>query len=91
MSIICNTLLHNQLNKLLQYCQQIMIGLKKIRKQKNLNQQKVALDLNISRESLSYYENGKREPSLKLLLDMSNYFHVSINFLITGEECNMRK
>ncbi|MFQ6750013.1 MAG: helix-turn-helix domain-containing protein [Clostridia bacterium] len=63
-----------------------MIGLKNIRKEKNLNQQKVAMDLNISRESLSYYENGKREPSLKLLLDMSYYFNVSINFLITGEE-----
>ena len=63
-----------------------MIGLKKIRKQRNLNQLKVAMDLNISREALSYYENGKREPSLQLLVDMSNYFNVSINFLITGEE-----
>lgn len=63
-----------------------MIGLKLIRKQRNLNQQKVAMDLNISREALSYYENGKREPSLSLLLAMSDYFNVSINFLITGEE-----
>ena len=63
-----------------------MIGLKKIRKIKKLNQQKVALDLNISRESLSYYENNKRQPSLELLLKMSNYFNVSINYLITGEE-----
>ena len=63
-----------------------MIGLKLIRKEKNYNQQKVAMDLNISQESLSYYENGKREPSLKLLLDMSKYFNVSINYLITGEE-----
>ena len=63
-----------------------MIGLKTIRKKKNLNQQKVALDLNISRESLSYYENGKREPALNLLVDLSKYFDVSINYLITGEE-----
>lgn len=63
-----------------------MIGLKTIRKQKKLNQQKVAMDLNISREALSYYENGKREPSLSLLLDMSKYFNVSINYLITGKE-----
>ena len=45
-----------------------MIGLKNIRKKRNLNQQKVAMDLNISREALSYYENGKREPSLALLV-----------------------
>ena len=63
-----------------------MIGLKNIRKKRKLNQQKVALDLNISREALSYYENGKREPSLQLLVQMSKYFNVSINYLITGEE-----
>ena len=63
-----------------------MIGLKKARKLKNLNQQKVAMDLNISREALSHYENGKREPSLSLLVQMSQYFNVSINYLITGEE-----
>ena len=63
-----------------------MIGLKKIRKQKNLNQLKVALDLNISREALSHYETGKREPSLALLLQMSRYFGVSIEYLILGED-----
>ena len=63
-----------------------MIGLKKIRIEKNLNQQKVALDLHISREALSHYENGKREPSLNLLLQMSRYFKVSIEYLITREE-----
>ena len=68
----------------------LMIGLKNIRKKRNLNQQKVAMDLNISREALSYYENGKREPSLSLLVDMSRYFNVSINYLITGEEFQKR-
>lgn len=63
-----------------------MIGLKEIRKQRNLNQQKVAMDLNISREALSHYENDKREPSLALLLKMSEYFNVSIDYLITGKE-----
>ena len=67
-----------------------MIGLKNIRKQRNLNQQKVAMDLNISREALSYYENGKREPSLALLGAMSKYYNVSINYLITGEEFQKR-
>lgn len=63
-----------------------MVGLKKIRKKHRWSQQKVAMDLNISRECLSYYENGKREPSLSLLIKMSEYFNVSINYLITGEE-----
>ena len=64
----------------------LMIGLRKIRKLKKLNQQKVAMDLNISREALSFYENGKREPSLTMLVNMSRYFNVSIDYLITGEE-----
>ena len=67
-----------------------MIGLKKCRMMRNWNQQKVAMDLNISREALSYYENGKREPSLTLLVEMSKYFNVSINYLITGEEFQKR-
>ena len=67
-----------------------MIGLKNIRKKRNLNQQKVAMDLNISREALSYYENCKRELSLALLVAMSKYYNVSINYLITGEEFQKR-
>ena len=63
-----------------------MKGLRAVRKQRNLNQLKVATDLNISRESLSHYENGKREPSLELLVQMSNYFNVSIHYLVTGKE-----
>ena len=63
-----------------------MIGLRKIRKLRKLNQQKVAMELNISREALSHYENGKREPSLDMLVKMSRYFNVSIDYLITGEE-----
>ncbi len=63
-----------------------MKGLRMIRKEKNLNQLKVALDLNISREALSHYENGKREPSLSMLNKMSQYFNVSIDFLINGKE-----
>ena len=35
-----------------------LIGLKLIRKKKKLSQLRVAMDLNISREALSYYENG---------------------------------
>ncbi len=63
-----------------------MIGLREIRKRKNLNQLKVALDLNISRESLSYYENGKRSPDIEMLVKMSDYFGVSIDYLIHGKD-----
>ena len=67
-----------------------MKGLKEIRKKRKYTQQKVALDLNISRECLSYYENGKRQPPLELLVEMSKYFNVSIDYLITGREFTKR-
>ncbi len=63
-----------------------MKGLREIRKKRNLSQLKVAMDLNISREALSYYETGKRNPDLGMLILMSNYFKVSIHYLVTGEE-----
>lgn len=59
-------------------------GLKKIRKQKKLSQFQVALDLDISREAISYYENGKRSPDVEMLVKMSEYFNVTIDYLIKG-------
>lgn len=63
-----------------------MNGLREIRIKKGYTQLKVAMDLNISREALSYYENGKRSPDLQMLIIMSEYFDVSIDYLITGKE-----
>ena len=63
-----------------------MLGLKEIRKKKGYSQLKVAMDLNITREALSYYENGKRNPDLEMLVSFSNYFGKSIDYLITGKD-----
>ena len=63
-----------------------MKGLREIRKKRGLSQQKVAMDMNISREALSYYENGKRSPDISMLIALSDYFNVSIDYLIRGGE-----
>ncbi len=63
-----------------------MIGLREIRRKKGYSQLKVAMELNISREALSYYENGKRSPDIQMLNLMSKYFDVSIDYLINGKE-----
>ncbi len=63
-----------------------MIGLREIRRKKGYSQLKVAMELNISREALSYYENGKRSPDIQMLNLMSKYFDVSIYYLINGKE-----
>ena len=67
-----------------------LLGLRLIRRQRGLNQLKVAMDLNISREALSHYENGKRSPDVEMLRRLSYYFNVSIDFLVNGEEFSPR-
>lgn len=67
-----------------------MIGLKEIRKKKKLSQLKVAMDLSISREALSHYENGKRSPDVETLILLSDYFSVSIDYLIKGDNKNQK-
>ena len=68
-----------------------MIGLRLIRKEKKLSQLKVALDLSISREALSHYETGKRSPDTDMLMQLSDYFDVSIDYLISGKEFQSKK
>lgn len=75
---------------MLLFCQEVhrmkMVGLRLIRKKKNVSQLKLAMDLSISREALSHYETGKRSPDIEMLKKLSEYFDVSIDFLITGKE-----
>src|ERR1051326_4522540 len=59
-----------------------------LRGKKGYSQQKVADDLIITRARLSKYEEGKSEPPLDVLKRISQYFHVSIDILIS---VNLRK
>ncbi len=63
-----------------------MVGLREIRRKKGYSQLKVAMAMSISREALSLYENGKRCPDTRMLRSLSEYFDVSIDYLITGRE-----
>lgn len=63
-----------------------MLGLREIRKKRGYNQLKVAMDLNISREAISLYETGRRSPDVDMLVRFSDYFDVSIDYLIRGKE-----
>lgn len=56
--------------------------LKEIRKSKNISQLKLALDLNMSQNSISRYETGEREPGIAELILFADYFDVSIDYLV---------
>ncbi len=59
-----------------------MKNLKKIREERNINQLKIAMDLEISQESISKYETGLAFPSKKVLLKLADYFGCSVDFLL---------
>lgn len=56
--------------------------LKTLRKEKGLKQSELAQALNVTQRKISYWENGQLEPDLLTLWKISNYFGVSIDFLI---------
>lgn len=56
--------------------------LRLIRKQHNISQLKLALDLNVSQNTISRYETGQREPSIVDLIKIADYFNVSIDYLL---------
>ena len=56
--------------------------LKKLRKEKNISQLNLALDLNMNQNSISRYENMEREADYNTLIKFADYFGVSIDYLL---------
>ena len=63
-----------------------MLIIKDLRKQQKLSQQQVSEQLGITRVALSHYETGKREPNLRMLQKLSEFYNVSIDYIITGKD-----
>lgn len=57
------------------------VVLKELRKSNNMSQQELAEALNLTRQSISNYETGKRIPSKNKLEIIAEYFNVDMNFL----------
>lgn len=56
--------------------------LKLLRKQKNISQLKLAMDLDLTQNSISRYETGEREADYATLIRFADYFNVSIDYLL---------
>ena len=56
--------------------------LKEIRKQRGVTQLKLAMDLNISQNTISRYETGEREADYTTLIRLADYFNVSLDYLL---------
>lgn len=57
-------------------------NLKTLRKHYKKSQEEVANDLNLTRSSYSGYENGAAEPSLETLMQLCQYFNISIDQIL---------
>lgn len=60
--------------------------LKNLRIEEGLTQKTLAQDLQISRSALSMYELGIRQVPHQLVLSISKYFDVSLNYLYGLED-----
>lgn len=56
--------------------------LKGLREKTGLNQKECAEKLNISRGSISFYENGERIPDIETIYNMATFFNVSADYLV---------
>ena len=63
-----------------------MIRLKELRVKKGVYQKDVASCLNIGSTTYCQYETGKREPDIEMLKRLSDYFNVSIDYILGKDE-----
>ena len=57
--------------------------LKKLRKEKDISQLKLAIDLNMNQNTISRYENMERQADYETLLKFADYFDVSLDYLLS--------
>ena len=63
-----------------------MLGMRiaALRKNAGWNQAELARRLQISPSAVGMYEQGRREPSAQMLVDIARVFDVSLDYLMTG-------
>ena len=56
--------------------------LRELREELDMNQEEVAGKLNIGRSTYANYETDRAEPSISILVDISNFYGVSVDYII---------
>ena len=57
-------------------------NLKTLRREKNLSQPQLAKELNVSKGMISFWENGKYEPTASNIIVVAKFFNISIDELL---------
>ena len=61
-------------------------NIKHLRELKNHTQEFFANELDISRERVASYEQGRSSPPVEILIELSNYFNLPIDVLIKNDD-----
>ncbi|RBS17164.1 hypothetical protein EA94_01198 [Enterococcus faecalis] len=56
--------------------------LRQLRKQRKLTQKELADIIFVEQTTISGYENGKIQPTAKVIIELADYFDVSTNYLL---------
>ncbi|MDE6956111.1 MAG: helix-turn-helix domain-containing protein, partial [Oscillospiraceae bacterium] len=57
-----------------------------LRRQAGLSQEELAHLLGLTRQAVQKWEAGTSRPDMDNLVALANYFHVSLDYLVTGRE-----
>lgn len=58
--------------------------IQQLRQEMKLSQAQLAEKLNVSQNTIAKIECGLRRPSIDFLLDLAEFFHTSVNYLVFG-------
>lgn len=62
----------------------MLIGprIKLLRQKRGISQEELGKVLNLSKTTISHYENQTRIPSIETLIDIADYFQVDLNYIL---------
>lgn len=58
----------------------------KLRKDKNISQEELANELNVSRQTISKWETGESSPDFDKIIPLCEYFNITSDELLSGKE-----
>ncbi|GGI38997.1 helix-turn-helix transcriptional regulator [Mammaliicoccus stepanovicii] len=56
-----------------------------LRTKNGWTQQKLADELQVSKQSISYWETGRKAPKMKKIEEMAKLFNVSVSYILDGK------
>lgn len=63
-----------------------MERLRALRQERNISQQKLADIIGVTQQAVYKYEHGLAQPDFNTLIHLSEFFHVSVDYLIENPE-----